>query len=47
LRDRGRAGPVREIDIGGGETRRCLNNGLWLLRDEGGPYGIVLSQHDD
>ena len=23
-----------DIDIGGGETKRCLKNGLWLLRDE-------------
>jgi len=36
-----------DIDIGGGETKRCLKNGLWLLRDDRGPYAIVLSQHDD
>jgi hypothetical protein len=36
-----------DIDIGGGETKRCLKNGLWLLREERGPYAIVLSQHDD
>jgi ATPase family protein associated with various cellular activities (AAA) len=36
-----------EVDIGGGDTRRCLKNGLWLLRDDGGPYAIVLSQRDD
>ena len=36
-----------DIDIGNGETRRCLKNGLWLLRDERGPYVIVLSQNND
>ncbi|HET7697177.1 MAG TPA: AAA family ATPase [Vicinamibacterales bacterium] len=36
-----------DIDVGGGETRRCLKNGLWLLRDDRGPYAIVLSQHTD
>src|SRR5262249_58755710 len=36
-----------DIDIGGGETKRCLKNGLWLLRDYRCPYVIVLSQHDD
>src|SRR5262245_9955825 len=36
-----------DIDIGGGETKRCLKNGLWLLRDDPGPYAIVLSQHDN
>lgn len=36
-----------EVDLGGGDTKRCLKNGLWLLRDEHGPYSIVLSQHDD
>jgi hypothetical protein len=35
-----------DIDIGG-ETIRCLKNGLWLLKDERGPYAVVLSQHDD
>ena len=33
-----------DIDIGGGETIRCLKNGLWLLREEHGPYAIVLTQ---
>jgi hypothetical protein len=33
-----------DVDIGGGETVRCLKNGLWLLRDERGPYAVVLSQ---
>jgi hypothetical protein len=36
-----------QVDIGGGDTRQCLKNGLWLLRDDGGPYAIVLSQRDD
>src|SRR5262245_23745989 len=35
-----------DIDIGG-ETVRCLKNGLWLLREDRGPYAVVLSQHDD
>lgn len=35
-----------DVDIGGGETVRCLKNGLWLLQDERGPYVVVLSQHD-
>src|SRR5262245_38074369 len=35
-----------DVDIGG-ETVRCLKNGLWLLREERGPYAVVLSQHDD
>src|SRR5262249_52386567 len=33
-----------DVDIGGGETVRCLKNGLWLLREEAGPYAVVLSQ---
>ena len=37
---------LEDIDIGG-ETVRCLKNGLWLLREERGPYAVVLSQHDD
>src|SRR5262245_17349838 len=36
-----------DIDIGGGETKRCLKNGLWLRRDDRGPYAVVLSQHDN
>jgi hypothetical protein len=35
-----------DVDIGG-ETIRCLKNGLWLLRESRGPYAVVLSQHDD
>jgi hypothetical protein len=34
-----------DIDIGRGETRRCLKNGLWLRRDDRGQYAVVLSQH--
>lgn len=33
-----------DVDIGGGETVRCLKNGLWLLHDERGPYVVVLSR---
>ena len=42
-------GPAQfeDVDIGGGETRRCLKNGLWLLREERGPYAVVLSQHSE
>jgi ATPase family protein associated with various cellular activities (AAA)/ClpX C4-type zinc finger protein len=35
-----------DVNIGGGETIRCLKNGLWLLRDARGPYVVVLSQHE-
>jgi len=34
-----------DIDIGAGETVRCLKNGLWLLREGDAPYAVVLSQH--
>ena len=36
-----------DVDIGAGETVRCLKNGLWLLREERGPYAVVLAQNDD
>jgi ATPase family associated with various cellular activities (AAA)/ClpX C4-type zinc finger len=36
-----------DIDIGGGETVRCLKNGLWLRQETRGPYVVVLSQYDD
>ena len=36
-----------DVDIGRGETRRCLKNGLWLLRHDGVPYAVVLSQQED
>jgi hypothetical protein len=34
-----------DVDIGFGETVRCLKNGLWLLRGGAAPYTVVLSQH--
>ncbi|HEY6923268.1 MAG TPA: AAA family ATPase [Steroidobacteraceae bacterium] len=37
----------QEINIGRGETVRCLKNGLWLLREEEQPYAVVLSQFDN
>jgi hypothetical protein len=36
-----------DVDIGAGETVRCLKNGLWLARDETAAYAVVLSQHDN
>lgn len=36
-----------DVDIGQGETVRCLKNGLWLLREAAGAYAVVLAQHDD
>jgi SpoVK/Ycf46/Vps4 family AAA+-type ATPase len=36
-----------EINIGRGETVRCLKNGLWFLRDSTEPYAVVLSKVDD
>jgi MoxR-like ATPase len=36
-----------DVDLGGGETIRCLKNGLWLLREDRGPYAVVLSQVED
>ncbi|MCI0421956.1 MAG: cell division protein FtsH, partial [Acidobacteria bacterium] len=36
-----------DVEIGADETVHCLKNGLWLLRDELGPYAVVLAQHDD
>jgi hypothetical protein len=43
------AGPAQyeDVDIGGGETVRCLKNGLWLLRDGQTPYAAALALHDD
>jgi hypothetical protein len=38
---------LEDVDIGGGETIRCLKNGLWLLQDDRGPYVVVLSQRGD
>lgn len=36
-----------EINIGRGETVRCLKNGLWLLNENQQPYAVVLSQATD
>jgi hypothetical protein len=36
-----------EINIGRGETVRCLKNGLWLLSEIEQPYAVVLSQVSD
>ena len=33
-----------EVDIGRGESVRCLKNGLWLLKDGAEPYAVVLSR---
>lgn len=38
---------LEDVDIGAGETVRCLKNGLWLLQDDRGPYVVVLAQQDD
>ena len=35
-----------DLDIGG-EAVRSLKNGLWLLRDDRGPFAVVLSQSSD
>jgi hypothetical protein len=35
-----------EVELGRGETVRCLKNGLWLLRDGAEPYAVVLSYTD-
>jgi hypothetical protein len=36
-----------DVDIGAGETVRCLKNGLWLLRRHDIAYVVVLAQQDD
>lgn len=36
-----------DVNIGAGETVRCLKNGVWLLRDDRGPYAVILSQQSD
>jgi hypothetical protein len=36
-----------EVEIGLGETVRCLKNGLWLLTDGAEPYAVVLSKADN
>jgi hypothetical protein len=36
-----------DVDIGGGETVRCLKNGLWLLREGETPFVVVLTPRHD
>ena len=36
-----------DVDIGAGETVRCLKNGVWLLRDRGAAYVVILAQQED
>jgi ATPase family associated with various cellular activities (AAA)/ClpX C4-type zinc finger len=36
-----------EVDIGRGETVRCLKNGLWLMHEQGQPLAIVLSKVEE
>ena len=36
-----------DVDIGSGETVRCLKNGIWLLRHQDAPYVVILAQQDD
>jgi hypothetical protein len=38
-------GPLQhdEIDIGGGLPVRCLKNGLWLSRDNGLPFAVMMT----
>lgn len=36
-----------EVDIGRGETVRCLKNGLWLMRDGGEAFAVLLAQHHE
>jgi hypothetical protein len=36
-----------EVDIGHGETVRCLKNGMWLLKEADTPYVVVLSLHEN
>ena len=35
----------QDVDIGGGDTVRCLNNGLWFCSDKDLRYALVLSFH--
>jgi hypothetical protein len=37
--------PYEDIDVGGDETVRCLQNGLWLRRADDLPFAVVLSRH--
>jgi hypothetical protein len=36
-----------EVDLGQGESVRCLKNGLWLLRVNDTPYVVLLAQAED
>lgn len=36
-----------EVDIGNGESVRCLKNGVWLLRDGDRPYAVVFATNDE
>jgi AAA+ superfamily predicted ATPase len=36
-----------DVDIGGGETVRCLKNGVWLLRERETAYVVMLAQQND
>ena len=38
-------GQYQDIDVGEDQSVRCLVNGLWLCRDEGIRYAVVLSRH--
>ncbi|MDX8510412.1 ATP-dependent Clp protease adaptor ClpS [Mesorhizobium captivum] len=39
------AAQYQDVDIGDSEPIKCLNNGLWLNRDEDLHYAVVLSFH--
>lgn len=39
------AAQYQDVDIGESEPIKCLNNGLWLNRDSGLHYAVVLSFH--
>lgn len=39
------AAQFQDVDIGEDEPVRCLNNGLWLRREEDLRYAVVLSSH--
>ena len=36
-----------DVDIGAGETVRCLKNGLWLLDQAGARYAVMLAQKSE
>jgi len=39
------AAQFQDVDIGEDEPVRCLNNGLWLRREEDLPFAVLLSSH--